>query len=133
MVDNFIFKQDISKKEIEDTYINATTINYTVIGLQDYLDNDSHPIIESDIEKKSFAKKVTTNNADSFYIKIVTYGKIFNPIGMFSEGKNTQFLSRAGKNEYQFKKVKKEIFDLYLNFLSTKNLAWLNNAERGMM
>ena len=52
---------------------------------------------------------------------------------MYSEGKNTQFLSRSGKNEYEFKKVSKEIFDMYLNFLSTKNLAWLNNAERGMM
>lgn len=132
MVDNFIFKQDISKKE-PDENIESTVINYTVIGLQDYLDNDSNPIIESDIEKKAFAKKITTNNIDKFYIKVGTYGKIFNPIGMYSEGKNTKFLSRAGKNEYQFKKVKKEIFDMYLNFLSTKNLAWFNNAERGMM
>jgi hypothetical protein len=49
---------------------------------------------------------------------------------MYSEGQNNKFLSKIGREEWQFKEVNEKIFDLYLNFLSTKNIAWLNNAER---
>ncbi|NDB58966.1 hypothetical protein EB001_10995, partial [bacterium] len=65
-----------------------------------------------------------------FFIKIGTYGKVFNPIGMYSEGQNNKFLSKIGRQEWQFKEVNEKTFDLYLNFLSTKNIAWLSNAER---
>jgi hypothetical protein len=54
-------------------------------------------------------------------------------MGMFSEGKSEKFLSKIGRKEYNFKQVNQEIFDMYLNFLSTKNIAWLNNAEREMV
>ena len=39
-------------------------------------------------------------------------------------------MSKIGKNEYNFSKVNQRVFDMYLNFLRTKNIAWLNNAER---
>ena len=79
------------------------------------------------------AKCIAKSNTKKYFIKVGTYGKIFNPMGMFSEGKNEKFIAKIGKKEFNFKEVNQKIFDLYLNFLSTKNLAWLNNAEREMI
>jgi hypothetical protein len=52
---------------------------------------------------------------------------------MYSEGNESRFLAKIGKNEWSFKSVNKDIFDKYVNFLRTKNIAWLNNAERDMI
>jgi hypothetical protein len=77
------------------------------------------------------AKTSTTDNLPTrYYIKVGTYGKIYNPIGLYSEGQNTKFLSKIGRKQFEFKEVNQRVFDFYINFLSTKNMAWLNNAER---
>lgn len=102
-----------------------------MIGYQDSLDDNKFPIVNSE-SKKVFAKKIIDDSNTKYFIKIGTYGKIFNPIGLFSEGRANRFVAKIGKNEFEFKQVNKKIFDMYLNFLTTKNIAWLNNAEREM-
>jgi uncharacterized protein YigE (DUF2233 family) len=77
--------------------------------------------------------KIDSENKNQYYIKIGIYGKIYNPIGLYSEGKAKKFLSKIGKNEYNFDRVNEKVFNMYLNFLKTKNLAWLNNAERELV
>jgi hypothetical protein len=103
---------------------------YTILGDHDYVDNDGKPRLNEENIKVA-AKSVTTDDKPArYYIKVGTYGKIYNPIGLFSEGKNTKFLSKIGRKEFEFKEVNAKVFDLYVNFLTTKNMAWLNNAER---
>lgn len=118
------------QNQTEDT--ESLTEYYTVFGKHDDLDNDANPIITSNT-KDALAKKITANGNTKFYIKIGPHGKIYNPIGLYSENQSNKFLARAGKNLWEFRQVNSKVFDLYLSFLRTKNIAWLNNAEREML
>lgn len=121
--DNLFFQQNIDPPTKVYEY-------YTILGDHDFLDSDGKPRANEE-NNKVVAKTVTTDNKPSrYYIKVGTYGKIYNPIGLYSEGNNTKFLSKIGRKQFEFKEVNNNIFNLYLNFLTTKNIAWLNNAER---
>lgn len=124
-MDHKIF--EINKDKSVDNY---TYTYYTVFGNHHILDDNKNPITND--EKKSMAYSRLSNESgdEQYFIKVGLYGKIFNPIGLFSEGKQNKFLSKIGKHEYNYKKVNKKVFDMYINFLRTKNIAWLNNAER---
>lgn len=103
-------------------------VYYTALGDHESIDEDGNPRVNN---KENCLAYIRENDKDKqYYIKVGTYGKIYNPIGLFSEGKSKKFLSKIGKNEYTFSKVNQKVFDLYVNFLRTKNIAWLNNAER---
>lgn len=101
---------------------------YTILGSHSSVDKDGNPVCDD--QNKSLAYTKTNNNDIQYYLKVGTYGKIFNPIGLYSEGKQNKFLSKIGKNEYVFTRVNSKVFEMYVNFLRTKNIAWLNNAER---
>jgi len=102
---------------------------YTIFGNHVYLDDNGNPRVNDD-NPNTFAKCVSSENGSRYFIKVGLYGKIFNPIGLYSEGRQNKFLSKVGKKEYDYKEVNQKVFDLYVNFLRTKNQAWLNNAER---
>lgn len=121
-IDQFILKNnDATTKEYE---------YFALLGDHDFLDDQNRPRCDEE-NNKVVAKAVTTDSRPTrYYIKVGTYGKIYNPIGLYSEGKNSKFLAKIGRKEFEFKEVNQKVFDLYINFLSTKNLAWLNNAER---
>ena len=123
-MENFIFRPNTQTKVTQ-----SDTEYYTVLGNQEYLDNDGNPRLNKE-SNKVFAKSVVSDESTRYYIKIGAYGKIYNPIGLFSEGRHTKFMSKIGKKEYDFKEVNYKVFNMYINFLRTKNLAWLNNAER---
>lgn len=101
---------------------------YTIFGSHDSVDDDGNPLCADKKDALAYIKKI--NQDDQYYIKVGTYGKIFNPIGLYSEGRQNKFLSKVGKNEYSFTRVNSKVFGMYVNFLRTKNTAWLNNAER---
>jgi hypothetical protein len=102
---------------------------YTVLGKHDFLDENNNPRTKN--EKNAYAYSKINNDSDTqYFVKVGLYGKIFNPIGLYSEGKANKFLSKVGKNEFSFTRVNQKVFDMYVNFLRTKNVAWLNNAER---
>ena len=105
----------------------SVIVYYTMIGASDNLDAEGYPLAEN--ENDSLAKKVYKGQL-SYYIKIGPNGRIYNPIGMFSEGNHNKFLAKLGKPEWKFSKVNQKVFELYLNFLKTKNIAWLNTAQR---
>lgn len=101
---------------------------YTVIGKQTYIDTNKNPRVPD--QKSALAYTKLSEQDKQYYIKVGLYGKIYNPIGLYSEGKANKFLSKVGKAEYNFTRVNQKVFDMYINFLRTKNIAWLNNAER---
>lgn len=109
----------------------SVTEYYTIFGKHDDLDNDANPILIENT-KDALARKTTLNNSTKYYIKIGPHGKIYNPIGLYSENQSNKYLARTGKNLWEFRQVNSKVFDLYLSFLRTKNIAWLNNAEREM-
>ena len=49
-------------------------------------------------------------------------GNIYDPYGVYSHKRNSR--------EIEFKKVTKQSFDLYLNYLDTRNRSFLTLAER---
>jgi hypothetical protein len=110
------------------------TINcFTMLGDHDFIDDQNRPRAKTE-NSHVVAKTIKNGNGpERFYIKVGPNGHIYNPIGMFSEGNNNKFLAKIGKKEWEFKEVNQYIFDLYTNFLTTKNIAWINNAEREMI
>lgn len=109
--------------------LNKTYEYYTIIGKHKFLDTNKNPRLETETDDV-FAKKVVGEHSAKYFIKTGTYGKIYNPIGLFSEGTSNKFIAKVGKKAWQFKEVNSKVFDMYVNFLKTKNTAWLTNAER---
>lgn len=124
-MDNDIFYINKNKEPQQYSYTY-----YTIFGNHSSLDEENNPLTESKEQSLAYIKYAA--NESQYYIKVGLHGKVFNPIGLFSEGKQNKFLAKVGKNEYNFAKVNSKVFNMYLNFLRTKNIAWLNNAEREM-
>lgn len=127
MSSDYIFEQKPGKEKVSDV-VNEY---YTIFGKHDSLNDNGNPVISPHSEE--VLAKATVGDKKIYWVKVGSHGRIFNPIGMYSEGKQNKFTSRSGKNEYEFRKVNKRVFDMYVNFLRTKNLAWLNNAERELL
>jgi hypothetical protein len=104
---------------------------YTIVGQHDFLDKEENPRVNND-GNNVYAKKSMSSSKTRYWIKVGTYGKIFNPIGLYSEGTANKFVAKIGKKIWEFKEVNQKVFDMYVNFLRTKNIAWINNAEREM-
>ena len=106
---------------------------YTVIGQHDFVDDDNNPMLNDADENKLMAEKIVyTDGREGFYVRVGTYGKLYNPIGMYSEGRLKKYMAKFGKKEWTLKKVNPKVFQFYVSFLRTKNIAWFNNAEREM-
>ena len=123
MIENFDqFIVDNSKtpkiKELANCY-------YTAIGGEDYVDDEGNTR-QNNEQETTFAK----SENGKYFIKVGLDNRAYNPIGMFSEGQHSKILPKIGKKEFNFKRVNERVFSLYLSFLRTKNLAWLNNTNR---
>lgn len=122
-MDDAIFKINTNKTDESFDYIY-----YTCLGNHKEIDDEGNPRTDNKDNCLAYIRNGETDK--QYYIKVGTYGKIYNPIGLYSEGRSKKFLSKIGRNEYNFTKVNQKVFDMYINFLRTKNIAWLNNAER---
>lgn len=127
-----IFVIDPSREPSEE---QAATV-YTVIGKEDYIEEDSGlPCLSIELDAVqnnpyAHAMKVTGASGCRFFVKQGSYGKLFNPLGLFSEGQESKVSRHTGRLEWELKEVKKKVFDFYVNFLRTKNLSYIHNAER---
>jgi len=127
-----INKKNASKK------VKRTEVVYTITGKQEYLENDQYPCIKLDAEKAqespdAFAMKITIGQRTKYYAKHGKHGRLYNPVGMFSEGMASKRLGHAGKLEWKFTEISERVFNFYKDFLRTKNIAYLNNAERELL
>ena len=118
--------------------IKRTEVIYTITGKQEYLENDQYPCIKLDSEvaqesPDAFAMKITIGQRTKYYAKRGKHGRLYNPIGMFSEGMAYRKLGHAGRFEWIFTEVSENVFAFYRDFLKTKNIAYLHNAERELL
>lgn len=115
-----------------DKVIDTTSLDefYTMIGNQDYLDDNNNPRVKIDNEKTLAKKLFTDQNKPRYLVKINTDGKFHDPFNIHSKPKvQSNFLDKTCK-EPKFKAVTGKVFDMYVKFLQTKNLSWLYNANR---
>jgi len=108
---------------------------YTIAGKQDYFDDDGFPRLDESAEDAedapdAHAKSVTIGQRKKFFVKVGRHGRLFNPFGMYSEGTAAKQMRHAGKPEWNFLESEERVFDHYIQFLKSKNPAWLHNAER---
>jgi hypothetical protein len=105
---------------------------FTISGKQTEKDSDGFPRLDEDQQDHydAYAKRITLGKRVKYYVKRGRYGKLYNPIGMYSEGTAKKQMRHAGRPEWEFKETNETVFNKYINFLRTKNVAWLNNAER---
>lgn len=85
----------------------------------------------------ALAKATTDNETGNarYWLKYATggpdAGHLYNPQSpTFNAGQARRFRPESGRAQYEFRRVTKESFDLYLRFLRTGNLANLRQAER---
>lgn len=128
IMDNYIHEQVKNKTEI----LNAEY--YTIIGQEDFLDNNGMPRSANELSDKTVAKKIVKNNGKVKYsIKIGNNNKLVNPISIYGKEKESSFLDSVCRANHKFIDVNFKTFDMYLNFLKTKNTSWLYNAERELV
>jgi len=129
-----IFKMDDSKKEMSEETFNV----YTMVGKHEWLDEEGFPRLSTEREHDvdAYAKSVTYQKADNtgdkthYLAKRGRHGKLYNPFGMYTEGTAGHERRHTGRPEWTFQRINERTFNFYINFLRTKNPAWLHNAER---
>lgn len=103
---------------------------FTLSGMEDFISNDLY-MIKDPQSKSIFAKKVTRKNGTKKYlIRNNSNGKLYNPLSIYGQEQEKSFLNRVCRSNTKFVEVNQKTFDWYIKFLSSKNVAWLNNAER---
>lgn len=105
---------------------------FTSLGMQEFIDENGYPRVSEDSDHV-YAKCTIHEGETRYFIKSTRYAKLYDPSGMYTEGHHKRFNKMIGANEFRFKRVNPRIFELYTNFLKTKNIAWLNNAERELV
>ena len=115
---------------------------YSLIDEHDFLDDQGNPRTTEENNDKIMAKAMpnkpskhmtNTQMQYRFYIRTEQNNTFYNPVPIASsvkDKKTFQFINSVCKNNTTFKEVSQSIFDKYLTFLKTKNIRWLNAAER---
>ncbi len=109
---------------------------FTFKGKEDFLDEDKYPMLDLEDTQKAFespdahAIKQVVGNRTRYFVKRGKAGRLFNPIGLYSEGSQYSRTRHAAKPNWEIKETTEKIFIYYIKFLRSKNSAWLNNAER---
>ncbi len=124
--ESVLFVQN-TNKEISE---NIKDKFFTIIDHADFIDEDGNPLVSDQNSNRVYAKKILKEDSTIKYmVKTDTRGKLFNPISIYGQEKTNNFLDKTCKDS-KFTTVNFKVFDMYVKFLSTKNLSWLHNAER---
>ena len=80
---------------------------------------------------------LTDNINQAHFVRVGTLGinngKLLNPWGIYyNKGDEMRFNSMLGKRLFEFIKVNKDAYDLYVKFLQTKSEGYLNQAQRSI-
>lgn len=122
-MNDFIFSNN------SKTADNIEYAYYCLIGDEDFIDDNGNPRLNND-SNKVLAKQIYRNNNVSFAVKIANNNKLYNPLDYGIEDKSYSIVDNVCRPQDKFKTVNQETFRLYVNFLTSKNLNWLTQAER---
>lgn len=126
-MDNFIYTIDKNKNT------ESITELYCITGAEDFVDNFGQPRTKQD-DDRVLAKHIKDiDNQSKFYIRIANTNKLFNPISILGNESSSTFLDNTCRSNNKFKQVNQKVFSYYLQFLSSKNMLWLNKAERELV
>lgn len=121
---------EINKKQNSAVELSNDNRLYTIVGQHDFLDEDGYPRLNLKDDVKPLAELSITNGKTVYFVKRSDSGRLFNPIGLYSEGQEEKFMKHRGKNQWSLRRCNHSVFKNYINFLKTKNEAWFRNAER---
>ena len=134
----FVPDQDILKDKDD---VKRITICFTTMDNEDCLvnqygeiTNDGYPALSHVNNDKTYAQMTIHKGRRRFYVKQNKYGRFMNPVsGTDDELRNKRSqLKYTGHDDYPMREVSNEIFMSYIQFLKTKNVAFLHQAERFM-
>jgi len=145
-IDDSIFRPNDNVEMLDDDRsINSSVVVYTIIGKQDELDEDGFPMIFDTVEERTngndivvkaedadiaYAKKLFNGKRYKYYVKANNRGDLYNPYGMYESDQHKRKKHMSGELVWRFQEVNIRVFELYMSFLRTNNMAWLNNAMR---
>lgn len=125
MTKDFIFSK------AKNTITKEPTVEYyTVSGNEDFFDNDQLPRLKTDNDMVYAKKTIRDDNTIRYSIRLSLSNKLYDPTSSLGLDKTRSFLDSTVRNENRFKNVSPKVFELYVNFLKTKNVSWLHNAQR---
>ena len=104
-IDNAIFNITEKEKKEKTVSSDSDTAVYTVSGSQDFIDEEGYPRLEDLADKKAedrheaHAKTAPDGRKIKFFAKIGKHGRLYNPIGMYSEGTSARNVKHAGRQK----------------------------------
>ena len=129
--------QKITEVNENDFIMNPKSKNlgeneyYSLVDTGDFIDTNNNARVLEDNIHKALAKKIIREDGSVRYlVKINNAGKLYNPVSIYGQEKPNTFLDKVCKTDSKFKDVNAKAFNLYISFLTTKNLSYLHNAER---
>lgn len=127
IMDNFIYQP---KPEKNTDHLNNNAY-YCMVQTGDFIDEESQPRCEKEDDKRVCAKKIVrADGTIKYLVKLSEDRKLYNPVSIYDNKDSKNFLASISRNQNIFKEVNYRSFNMYLRFLKTKNMAYLNNAER---
>jgi hypothetical protein len=128
-MDEFIFTQN----NVDEVQVNSQNEYYCINGSEEFLDDNRNPRVSKESDNRVLAKKIFRDDGSfRMSIKLTNNGKVQNPMSIYGAEKQSSFLDRVCRSQNRFKEVNMKVFNSYVNFLRTKNVAFLHNAEREM-
>lgn len=128
-MDDYIFKPKSIYNDDQNDQQDIVEF-YTLSGQEDYIDSRANPRLNSDGDNV-FAKRLFRSNGVAKHsIRLDTNNKLFNPVSIYGKTNTKNFLERVCRSDNKFTEVNAKTFEMYIQFLKTKNVAYLNNAER---
>jgi hypothetical protein len=125
-MNNYIFSPNKNKPISEEAVVEY----YTLSGNQDFDDDNQMPRTKA-MSDLVYAKKSTNSEGLSrYFIRLSLSNKLYDPTSPYGLDKTKSFLDNTVRDADRFKAVNTKTFNLYLNFLKTKNTSYLHNAER---
>jgi hypothetical protein len=125
-------RQDLHGQSSDDGY---PVLYQTDKVRKDGIDGiDTIEDLPAENRNEAYAKRIIHHGIDNirmikYYVKRGAHGRLFNPVAVIDDDPR-HLRRRIGSTEWVFREVNQKVFMLYLNFLKTKNQAYLRNAQR---
>ena len=106
-------------------------LSYTVMGSQDFFDDEGFPRVEDHESFKVHAQADVRINGVLYYVKLNNRGGLYDPFDPY-ERHSVRSEVRGSVPRWTMRKTDQEVFTWYAQYLKTQNRSYLLNAERKM-